>query len=71
MIKLTLFLLALLTVTSRAMAIDDAAPTSRPTRAADVLRVMTYNIHHGEGADRKIDLERLAEIIRRDRKSVV
>lgn len=71
MIKLTLFLLALLTVTSRAMAIDDAAPTSRPTRAADVLRVMTYNIHHGEGADRKIDLERLAEIIRREDPDVV
>lgn len=29
------------------------------------LRVLTYNIHHGEGTDGKFDLERLAEIINR------
>jgi endonuclease/exonuclease/phosphatase family metal-dependent hydrolase len=28
------------------------------------LRVLTYNIHHGEGTDRKFDLERLARIIK-------
>lgn len=28
------------------------------------LRVMSYNIHHGEGNDRKVDLERIAKIIR-------
>jgi endonuclease/exonuclease/phosphatase family metal-dependent hydrolase len=28
------------------------------------LRVLTYNIHHGEGTDRKFDLERLAKIIK-------
>ncbi len=27
------------------------------------LRVLTYNIHHGQGADGKFDLERLAKII--------
>lgn len=27
------------------------------------LRVMSYNIHHGEGTDRKIDLERIARVI--------
>ncbi|MDA1274007.1 MAG: endonuclease/exonuclease/phosphatase family protein [Verrucomicrobia bacterium] len=27
------------------------------------LRVLTYNIHHGEGTDRKFDLERLARVI--------
>ncbi len=27
------------------------------------LRVLTYNIHHGEGTDRKFDLERLAKSI--------
>ncbi len=27
------------------------------------LRVLTYNIHHGEGMDRKFDYERLAKII--------
>ena len=32
-----------------------------PTRQ---LRVMTYNIHHGEGTDGRIDLERIAKVIR-------
>jgi endonuclease/exonuclease/phosphatase family metal-dependent hydrolase len=27
------------------------------------LRVMTYNIHHGEGTDGKVDLERIAKLI--------
>lgn len=31
--------------------------------AQQVVRVLTYNIHHGEGADLKIDLERIAAII--------
>lgn len=32
---------------------------SQPIR----LRVMSYNIHHGEGTDKKIDLERIARVI--------
>jgi endonuclease/exonuclease/phosphatase family metal-dependent hydrolase len=32
---------------------------SQPIR----LRVMSYNIHHGEGTDHKIDLERIARVI--------
>lgn len=28
------------------------------------LRVMTYNIHHGEGTDGRLDLERIAAVIR-------
>lgn len=28
-------------------------------------RVMTYNIHHGEGVDGRLDLERIAQVIRR------
>jgi len=37
-----------------------------PVRAAEpaTLRVMTYNIHHGEGTDQRFDLDRLAKIIR-------
>jgi len=27
------------------------------------IRVVTYNIHHGEGVDRKIDLERIAKLL--------
>jgi endonuclease/exonuclease/phosphatase family metal-dependent hydrolase len=29
-----------------------------------VVRVLTYNIHHGEGTDRQFDLERLAAVIK-------
>jgi endonuclease/exonuclease/phosphatase family metal-dependent hydrolase len=30
----------------------------------DVVRVVTYNIHHGEGVDGKFDLERIARVLR-------
>ena len=33
-------------------------------QAADTFRVMTYNIHHGEGLDKKIDLPRIAALIK-------
>jgi endonuclease/exonuclease/phosphatase family metal-dependent hydrolase len=35
------------------------APDAKPT-----VRVMSYNIHHGEGTDGRIDLPRLAKVIR-------
>jgi endonuclease/exonuclease/phosphatase family metal-dependent hydrolase len=35
------------------------------------LRVLTYNIHHGEGTDRKFDLPRLAKIIKAAEPDVV
>src|SRR5688572_3660564 len=35
------------------------------------LRVLTYNIHHGEGTDARFDLERLARIIREARPDLV
>ena len=40
-----------------ASATRDAAPVQ--------LTVMTYNIHHAEGMDKKLDLARIAEVIRR------
>ena len=41
-----------------------AAATSTATaEAGDRLRVMTYNIHHAEGEDRKLDVERIANVI--------
>lgn len=30
----------------------------------DTLRILAYNIHHGEGMDLKLDLERIAKLIR-------
>lgn len=35
------------------------------------LRVLTYNIHHAEGVDRKLDLERIARVINDVRPDVV
>jgi endonuclease/exonuclease/phosphatase family metal-dependent hydrolase len=31
--------------------------------SAETLRVMSYNVHHGEGLDGKLDLERIARVI--------
>ncbi|HKQ36948.1 MAG TPA: endonuclease/exonuclease/phosphatase family protein [Verrucomicrobiae bacterium] len=39
--------------------------------ATNNLRVMTYNIHHGQGADGKIDLERIAAIIKTQQVDIV
>jgi endonuclease/exonuclease/phosphatase family metal-dependent hydrolase len=47
-------LVALLT-----LAATSPAQESRPT-----IRVLTYNIHHGEGTDAKLDLDRIAKVIR-------
>lgn len=43
----------------------------RPAAAPMTLRVMTYNIHHGEGLDGKVDLLRIAELIKRERADIV
>lgn len=45
-------------------------PSLRPA-AGTTFRVMTYNIHHGAGADDRLDLERIAEVIRRERPDIV
>ena len=47
-------------------ALAVASPHSgitRPPAAKKTIRVMTYNIHHGEGTDGKIDLGRIAKVI--------
>ena len=35
------------------------------TQSAETVRILTYNIHHGEGMDERIDLERIAALINR------
>ncbi len=35
------------------------------------LRVLTYNIHHGEGVDRELDLDRIASVIRSVKPDIV
>ncbi len=32
---------------------------------------MTYNIHHGEGTDGKLDLERIAALIKQEQADIV
>lgn len=39
--------------------------------AANTLRVLTYNIHHGEGVDGKLDLQRIAKVIRESQADLV
>lgn len=41
------------------------------TATSKTLRVMTYNIHVGVGIDKKLDLERIAEVINREKPDLV
>ncbi len=41
-----------------------AATTPAPATAAVPVRVLCYNIHHGEGLDGRLDLERIAALIK-------
>lgn len=49
-----------------ATACHTPAPSTEPAGpAADTLRVLAYNIHHGEGRDGVLDLDRIAAVVRR------
>lgn len=48
----------------------DASPAAEPASPTR-LRVMSYNIHHGQGTDGKLDLPRIAEIIAAQRADIV
>ena len=39
--------------------------------APKTFRVMSYNIHHGEGVDQRIDLQRIADVIKREKVDIV
>lgn len=41
------------------------------TETNPTFRVMTYNIHHGEGLDGKVDLPRIADLIQREKADLV
>ena len=64
-----LVLLVLLIAPWAVAAAKDPAPTGemQPTR----LRVLTYNIHHGEGSDGKVDLARIARVISEQKPDLV
>jgi endonuclease/exonuclease/phosphatase family metal-dependent hydrolase len=68
-IKEVTVLLALVLVATTLLsscASGDRRPA--PDRA---FRVMTYNIHHGEGLDGKVDLERIVNLIKREGADIV
>lgn len=44
---------------------------ARSARAKKTLRVMTYNIHVGVGMDKKLDLERIADVIENEHVELV
>jgi endonuclease/exonuclease/phosphatase family metal-dependent hydrolase len=66
--KTQIVLLVLAMVSSLAL---DSCATNRESGAAVTFRAMTYNIHHGEGLDRKVDLLRIAELIKREGADIV
>ncbi|MGA1487756.1 MAG: endonuclease/exonuclease/phosphatase family protein, partial [Planctomycetota bacterium] len=67
---LTLFTLWMLSLGCSGTGAPIPAPEegSRPPIAADAplrIKVLSYNIHHGRGADGRIDLPRIAAVIER------
>ena len=48
-----------------------AQPPQSPVNDAAALRVLSYNIHHGEGTDRRLDLQRVAAVINAVKPDVV
>lgn len=51
--------------------LGDESGQKVPSEGPIPFRVMTYNIHHGRGVDGKVDLERIASLIRDARPDVV
>jgi len=49
----------------------DARANDAPPPAPGTLRVMAWNIHHGEGEDGKLDLDRIAGVIKKSGADVV
>jgi endonuclease/exonuclease/phosphatase family metal-dependent hydrolase len=56
--------MAVAALTALAAWLTAQAAPSQPPAAPTRLRVLSYNIHHGEGTDGKVDLARLAKVIR-------
>lgn len=68
-ITIPVFVLALVLLPLVARASDtDAGSTTEP---AVHVKVLSYNIHHGRGSDGKVDLVRVAEVIRKSQADLV
>lgn len=53
------------------LSITDASPSTAVNPAKKTVRVMTYNIHVGVGMDKKLDLQRIAEVIMKEKPDLV
>ncbi len=61
--RLSVPLFAALTLAGTACSALPGMSGGSPTKNADTLRVMAYNIRHGEGTDGRLDLDRIADVI--------
>lgn len=53
------------------LAVSSFAQAPNATGEPQTLRILSYNIHHAEGVDGKLDLERIAEVIRSTQPDIV
>ena len=58
-------------VCSAAFAADTAVPGAETKPRVRELRLMSYNVHHCAGADKRVDLPRVADVINRERPDFV
>ncbi|MCX6134635.1 MAG: endonuclease/exonuclease/phosphatase family protein [Ignavibacteriales bacterium] len=63
--------LALLFAAASGLLLSAGCSSSRYSGSGSALRIMTWNIHHGEGLDRKVDVDRIAKIILSEKPDVV
>lgn len=54
-----------------AVLASGTATASKTEQKTVTLRILSYNIHHGRGMDDKVDLERIAKVIREARPDLV
>jgi endonuclease/exonuclease/phosphatase family metal-dependent hydrolase len=57
--------------TAIACALFAILPTASRAALPPELRVVTYNIHHGEGTDNKFDLSRIAKVVMAEKPHIV
>jgi len=53
------------------LALAVGCRTAPAVHAPQTLRILTYNIHHGEGVDGRLDVERIARLINEQRPDLV
>lgn len=64
-------LLIVLLLLANSSSLLTAAPSSSASSGKKTLRVMTYNIHVGVGMDKKLDLQRIADVINHEHPDLV